>query len=202
MQDPRKDAPSFHRNIEPILGALVTIFSPEINRVLEIGSGTGQHVARFGAAFPEITFQPTEYDAENLSSIDAWSEGQTNILSVLQLDVMAASWFGEDVQPFDALFCANVIHITPWEVTEALLNGASKHLRSGGQIILYGPFKEDGKHTSDSNAQFELWLKERDPRNAIHDITEVKRVAASHSFNHVEAREMPANNFLQIFMRD
>jgi len=201
MHDPRKDAPSFHRNIEPIITKLHEVMSHQTKRLLEISSGSGQHVARFANEFPSITFQPTEYDVENLPSIDAWANEKTNVLPALHLDVLSTDWFEGTIEKFDTIFCANVIHITPWEVTEALFNGATKYLNTQSQIILYGPYKVGGKQTSESNAQFELWLKERDQRYAIRDIDNVSEVAARHGFTHEASHDMPANNFIQMFAR-
>ncbi len=199
MQDPRKDAPSYHRNIEPIVAKLRGMLSTQASKVLEIGSGSGQHVTRFANEFPAITFQPTEYDVENLASINAWAMEKPNILPAQQLDVMSDTWLDE--KQFDALLCFNVIHITPWEVTEAIFKGAAKHTCDASQVILYGPYRVDGKQTSKSNVQFEVWLKERDARFGVRDIDDVKKVAALHGFTLKGSHEMPANNFIQVFAR-
>lgn len=199
MHDPRKDTPSYHRNIEPITAKLHEVISPSAKRLLEISSGSGQHIARFADEFPDITFQPTEYDAENLSSIDAWSDGKSNVLPAIHLDILSEDWLDETIEKFDTLFCSNVIHITPWEVTDALFKGAAKYLNAKSQIILYGPYKVNGDYAGENDIEFEEWLKERDPRNAIRDIADVSEVAARYSFAHEASHNMPANNFVQVF---
>ncbi len=120
MNDIRRDSPSFHRNIEPITQKLSEVLPENCSHVLEIGSGSGQHSERFAREFPQLTFQPTEYGSENLDSIDSWCDQYLNVLPAMQLDVMNKNWFPKGSQKFDALICFNVIHITPWEVTEAI----------------------------------------------------------------------------------
>lgn len=201
MPDPRKDSPSFHRNIEPITEKLHEIGFAKMKRVMEIGSGSGQHAARFAAEFPETQFQPTDYEVDNLASIDAWCDDQSNVLPALQLDVTADKWFANPSKPFDALFCANVIHITPWEVTEAIFAGAARHMNHIGTVILYGPYKVDGKQTSEGNVNFEIWLKEKSAEFGVRDIADVENVAGQHGFALSKSHSMPANNFLQVFKR-
>lgn len=201
MHDARRDSPSFHRNIEPITEKLHEILYPQCEHVLEIGSGSGQHVERFSREFPKITFQPTEYDAENLPSIDSWCQDYNNVSRALQLDVTKANWFEDNLQKFDALLCFNVIHITPWKVTQSIFNGARQHLASKCQIMFYGPFKIDGKNTNESNVEFEKWLKEKDPSFGIRDIADVELVASEADFKLVKPHPMPANNLMLEFAR-
>lgn len=201
MNDVKRDSPSFHRNIEPITNKLHEVISKKNKSVLEIGSGSGQHVERFAREFPKLTFQPTEYDPENLASIDSWCERHSNVLSAIQLDVMRDDWFENKTQKFDALLCFNVIHISPWEVTEAIFKNANQWMNDPCQIIFYGPFKINGEHTSDSNAEFDTWLKEKDTSYGIRDIADVQSVANANGFKLDKNLAMPANNFLNIFTR-
>ena len=201
MNDARRDAPSFHRNIEPITQKLHEILPNDCKHVLDIGSGTGQHVARFSEEFPQIQFQPTEYDIDNLASINAWSEGRNNVSPARQLDVTQIKWFDKTNPKFDVLLCFNVIHITPFEVTQGIFKGAQKTMRENCQLIFYGPFKIDSKHTSESNQEFEKWLKDKDVSFGIRDIGDVETEARANGFGLFESHTMPANNFLNVFTR-
>jgi SAM-dependent methyltransferase len=201
MSDIRRDSPSFHRNIEPITQKLHEILAENCRKVLEIGSGSGQHVARFSTEFPNLQFQPTEYEAENLASIDAWSELCDNVSPAVRLDVTNDEWFNGDAPKFDALLCFNVIHIAPWEVTRAIFKGANKYLNPESQIIFYGPYKIDGKHTSDSNHEFEKWLQAKDSSYGIRDVADVTSEANLNGFILQKSFPMPANNFLNVFSR-
>ncbi len=201
MSDIRRDSPSFHRNIEPITQRLHEILAEDCRTVLEIGSGSGQHVARFSIEFPDVQFQPTEYETENLASINSWSEQIDTVSPALQLDVTKDDWFDGSTPKFDALFCFNVIHIAPWEVTQAIFKGANKHLNPECQIVYYGPYKIDGKHTSDSNREFEKWLQAKDPSFGIRHIADVTSEANLNGFVLQKSFPMPANNFLNVFSR-
>lgn len=199
--DPRRDTPSFHRNIEAITHVLGGIIQNKHAHVLEIASGSGQHVTHFGHAFPDMVFQPTEYDAASLPSIDAWSETTRNVLSARRLDITDKHWFENEIPRFDVLFCANVIHITPFTVTQALFAGAARNLKKPtGKLLLYGPYKVDGTHTSEGNIEFDLWLKEKDKSFGIRDIGEVESVARRNGFVLAKSHAMPANNFIQEFV--
>lgn len=201
MNDLRRDSPSYHRNIEPITQKLHELIGDDAYCVLEIGSGSGQHVARFAREFPKMQFQPTDYDPDNLPSIDAWCENLQNVSPALQLDVTKLLWFEKDHPKFDLMLCFNVIHITPWEVTQAIFKGADQHLSSESRMIFYGPYKTDGKHTSESNVEFDSWLKEKDASYGIRDIADVERVANENRFILQKAHPMPANNFIMEFAR-
>ncbi len=201
------DAPSFHRNIEPITTVLRDVLPREPADVLEIGSGTGQHVASLANVLPHLTFWPTEYDAASFASIDAWSadsEG-ANIRPARKVDVTERVWFAGEAadmpEQFAAILCFNVIHISPWEVTEGLFSGAARLLAPLGQLILYGPYRVEGEQTADSNIEFEKWLKARDPRNGVRDIGEVEAVANQNSLMLLDFHEVPANNFMPVFGR-
>ncbi len=194
----RLHAPAAERNAEPILAVLREVL-PAAGTVLEVASGTGQHVATFAAALPALTFQPSEPQTDNHTSIAAWTEGLDNVRPPLALDVTAESWPIEGV--LDAVFCANMIHIAPPEATAGLLRGAARHLRPGGVLVLYGPFRIEGAHTAPSNAAFDASLKSRDPRWGIRDLSVVASQAAALGLTQREVREMPANNKTVVFER-
>lgn len=201
MINPRHDSPSFHRNIEPITQKLHELIQKNCNHVLEIGSGSGQHVARFASEFPKVQFQPTDYDKENIPSIDSWCEAMENVSPGLQLDVTQDVWFEKNYPKFNLLLCFNVIHITQWEVTRSIFKGADKYLSKDSQLLFYGPYKIDGKHTSKSNAEFETWLKEKDSSFGIRGIADVENEANGNGFMLKEVIPMPTNNYMVKFAR-
>jgi SAM-dependent methyltransferase len=195
--DQREVAPAAERNKQAILEVLARVL-PSSGLVLEIGSGTGQHVAHFAKALPGLTFQPSEMDVGKHASIAAWvkHEGVSNVRAPVALDVMHTPW---PIHAADAIVCTNVIHISPWEVTLALMHHASEVLRPGGVLVTYGPYKREGKHTAPSNETFDAWLKERDKRFGVRDMGEVAMVAMEAGFVPEDVVEMPANNFVLVF---
>ncbi len=202
MQDRRRDTPAFHRNIGPITARLKEVLPTKGEPVLEIGSGSGQHIVALAKEFPELEFQPTEPDPENLASIDAWmaDSGTTNVKPALQLDVSELPWPLPN-HGYGALFCFNVIHITPWEISECLFEGADQNLTQSSRLFIYGPFMKSGQHTSKSNAEFQKWLVAKDPRYGIRSIEELEDLARENNFALHRAYPMPANNFLIEFHR-
>ena len=194
--DPRISAPAAARNRGPILDVLRQVL-PESGLVVEIASGTGEHVAHFAAALPGLTFQPTEPDAERRRSIDAWAEGLANVRPAMALDASVA-W---DVGPCAAVLCINMIHIAPWAATLGLLSGAAAALGQGGVLALYGPYRRGGVHTAASNAEFDASLKSRNPDWGVRDLETVNAEAARAGFTGPEVFEMPANNLTVVFRR-
>ncbi len=197
MTDARLHAPAAERNREPILGVLERVL-PATGTVLEVASGTGQHVAHFAAALPGLTWQPSEIDGAMIASILAWTRGLPNVRPPIRLDVCAASW---PVGTLDAIYNANMIHIAPWDACLGLLAGAGRQLRAGGLLVLYGPFRRGGAHTAPSNAAFDGNLRAQDPRWGVRDIEAVDDAAAAQGLVPVERVEMPANNQLVVWRR-
>jgi SAM-dependent methyltransferase len=195
--DARETAPSPERNKQPILDVLWRVLPPS-GLVLEIGSGTGQHVAHFAKAMPDLVFQPTEMDTSKHASIAAWVAGLPNVRPVIGLDVTHQPW---PIRRAEAIVCINVIHISPWAATLALMKGAGKILSSDGVLVTYGPYRLEGRHTAPSNEAFEAWLKERDALFGVRDIEEVAAAAREVGLEHVESVPMPANNFTLVFRR-
>ena len=196
-----RDAPATHRNREPILEVLGRWLG-EPTRVLEIASGTGQHAVFFAEHLPHLEWQPTDCDPNGLESIAAWvaDSGLPNLGAPVALDAASADWpVGRGA--IDAIFNANMIHISPWSVGIGLFEGAGRVLRRGGLLFLYGPFKVGGKHTAPSNAAFEESLHQRDPSWGIRDLEEVQDVADRNGLTHVETNDLPANNKLVVFRR-
>lgn len=195
--DERRHAPAAERNREPILAVLREVL-PAQGLVLEIASGTGQHVAHFAAALPGLTFQPSEPQTAMHASIAAWTRDLPNVRPPLALDVTRAPW---PVEAVDAIFNANMIHIAPFEACLALLDGAARHLRPGGVLVMYGPYRIDGRHTADSNAAFDRRLRDEDPSWGVRDLELVCTHAADAELSFERRVQMPANNQILVFRR-
>jgi SAM-dependent methyltransferase len=193
-------AAATERNREPILEVLRRVLPPT-GLVLEIASGTGQHVAFFAPAFPALRWQPTDASDAHLGSIRAWTvaSGADNIAPALRLDVERPPW---PVARADAILNINMIHIAPWSATAALFEGAAQILGPSGVLFLYGPFKREGRHTAESNERFDERLRAEDPRWGVRDLGEVERVASSAGFLPPEVVPMPANNLSLVFRID
>lgn len=192
-------SPSAERNKGPISSVLKEVL-PSNGLVLEISSGTGQHIVHFAREMPDLIWQPSECDARSLALIGHWM-GEADLENVrlpLLLDVTEQPW---PVASADAVVCLNMIHIAPWPATEALIRGARDVLSAGGLLFLYGPFRRHGRHTADSNEAFDRSLRSRDPAWGVRDLEEVARVAAAHGFGSPAIHEMPANNLSVVFAR-
>ncbi|WP_316179401.1 DUF938 domain-containing protein [Bradyrhizobium sp. SZCCHNRI1009] len=206
--DGRLDAAAFHRNHQPIWAVLGRLLAGKTGDVLEAGSGTGQHVVHFASQRPDLTWWPSDLNANHLASIAAWRRhaGRSNIRDAQRIDLSDPGWpavFRAAGGPSQlaAIFCANVIHIAPWAVAEGLFAGAGQALSADGVLVLYGPFKRDGKHTAVSNAVFDTSLRERDPDWGVRDITDLDALAARNGLVLRETVEMPANNMILVFGR-
>jgi SAM-dependent methyltransferase len=193
----RIHAPAAERNRDPILSVLRGVLPAE-GLVLEIASGTGQHVAHFAAEFAGLVFQPSDPEVERRASIDAWTAGMANVRPAIAVDASAADWHGAR---YDAMICINMIHIAPWAAAEGLIAGAARVLRPGGVLFLYGPYRRDGGHTAPSNAAFDLDLRGRNPQWGIRDMEAVAELAAAAGFGAAAVTSMPANNFSLVFRR-
>lgn len=185
------------RNKQPILEVLQRVL-PTRGTILEIGSGSGQHADFFSNELSSMRWLPSDIDDDNLASIRAWraENSRPNFLDPIRLDVLADPW---PVDQVEAIFSANMIHITPWKCCLGLLAGARRHLVSGGLLILYGPFRIGGEHTAESNEAFDGSLRNRDPRFGVRDLEAV--VEATEELSLEERVEMPANNQILVFER-
>jgi hypothetical protein len=192
-------APSAERNKGPILEVLARVL-PRRGVVLEIASGTGQHVVHFAKALPDLIWQPSDPDEELRASVALRiaEEQLANVNNPVDLDVTRLPW---PVQTADAVLAINMIHVAPWSATPALFAGAKALLSTEQVLFLYGPYRRYGRHTSDSNAQFDLDLRTRNPAWGIRDLEAVSDVAAGAGFVLAEAVDMPANNFSLVFKR-
>jgi len=191
--------PAPERNKTPILEVLQRIL-PEAGTLLEVASGTGQHAAYFARSLPGWRWQPSDVDPKNLASIAAyWEQAQLpNLVEPRALDVCADDW---GTGPLDAVFNANMIHISPWACCEGLLRGSARHLRAGGQLILYGPFRIGGAHTASSNHDFDADLRGRNASWGVRDLETVAELALTLGLELRERVEMPANNQCVVFAR-
>jgi cyclopropane fatty-acyl-phospholipid synthase-like methyltransferase len=199
--DARQYSPSTARNRDVILLVLRRVLPPRA-QVLEIASGTGEHAVHFAASMPEITWQPSDPDEAARASVAAWTEteGLSNVLAPLDIDVSAADWGVED-RVIDALVAINMTHISPWEATLGLMAGAGRLLREGGVLFTYGAYKHGGEHTAPSNETFDAWLKQLDPRFGVRDLEAVEEAARVNGLILRETIEMPANNLSLVFVR-
>lgn len=181
------------RNREPIAAVLDSVL-PTTGTVLEVASGTGQHADYFSARYPNLRWQTSDQDPRYLTSVGAVvaRAGRANLLAPLTLDT-THPW---PIVQADAIFCANMIHIAPWEATVGLFQGAGRILARSAPLITYGPYRVDGEQTAASNAQFEQHLKSLDPRFGIRDIGELETLAEEHGLSLKERFAMPANNFI------
>src|SRR4249919_2912870 len=197
--DGKWSSPSAERNKGPILDVLARVL-PRRGLVLEIASGTGQHVVHFARALPDLTWQPSDPDPELLESIAlrVGEQQATNIKSPIDLDVTKLPW---PLQTADAVVAINMIHVAPWSATLALFEGAGALLSTEHVLFLYGPYRRFGHRTSESNAQFDLDLRAHNPEWGLRDLEAVSDVAAGAGFVLAETVEMPANNFSLVFKR-
>jgi len=206
--DGRLDAAAFHRNHQPIWSVLAPFLEGKVGDVLEVGSGTGQHVMEFARQSPGIVWWPSDYNEKHLQSIEAWRlhSELPNIRPPLRIDLLNPDW----ILPPDgsraaggllAIHCANVIHIAPWQIAENLLAGAPRQLRSDGRLFLYGPFMRDGRHTAPSNAEFDASLRASNPDWGVRDIADLRAVADRVGLRIAAIAEMPANNLTLVFER-
>ena len=182
----------------PILEVLQRVL-PQAGVVVEIASGTGQHVAHFAAALPDLVWQPSDADLRVHESIRAWIETEelTNVRAPIALDVRQP-W---PLARADAVLCINMIHISPWEATLALIEGAGRVLPPGGVLFLYGPYRRFGRHTAASNAAFDASLRASDPEWGVRDLEAVEERAEAAGFRLKEIVEMPANNLSVVFQK-
>jgi hypothetical protein len=197
----RRNAPAAARNRAPILAALRPVM-PLAGTVLEIASGSGQHGAWFASAFPRHTWAPSDVDPDALAGIDAWArEVQgNNILPARLLDSAAADWPVADIrEDLVAMFSANMFHIAPWAAGLGLLAAAGRLLPAHGLLFLYGPFLRNGEPATDSDAQFNDFLKGRDPAWGLRDLDHVVSAAKSHGLALFQQVDMPAGNLALIF---
>ena len=193
------------RNKKPILTTLRVWFADR-TKVLEVGSGTGQHAVHFAAGLPHLVWQPSDV-AENVAGIEVWraEAGLPNLLAPIELDLTDVIAAGPQQIPqldgVDAMFTANTLHIVPWAQVKTLFDLAGRVLPAGSVLAAYGPFNYGGRHTSESNARFDLMLRSRDPDSGIRNFEDIDALADTQRLRLVEDRPMPANNRVLVWRR-
>lgn len=195
----KRHAPATLRNRDAIASVLAD-WLPQQGLVLEIASGSGEHITHFAAQFPALNWQPSDPDTGALASIRAWSAdaGLTNVAEPLPLDAAMGDW---PLDRVDALLCINMVHISPWAATLGLFAGAARLLSRDAPLILYGPYIEDDVPTAPSNAAFDADLRARNPDWGLRMRDAVIGAAQHAGFAFAERRAMPANNLMLLFRR-
>lgn len=205
--------PSADRNCQPILDCLIKVLDRNQHgqKLLEISSGTGQHVSFFAAAFPNISFYPSEYETSMFTSIRAFTESQKNVLPPMTVDIRQPygrwNWQVANLLPnrvsgqFDYVVNINMIHITPWACTEGLFKNASGLLKPSGFMITYGPYASNGILIPESNVNFDQHLRSTNPEWGVRDLRDLQQLANTYSITLDRIFDMPANNKLCIWRR-
>ncbi len=190
-------APACERNQAVILEQLKQQLRAEDRLILEIGSGTGQHAVYFGEHLKHITWQTSDVQS-NHPGIQMWLDEAelSNVLSPLGYEIGQTEW--PNCQA-DVIFSANVLHIISMEMVKQFMRDLGENLRPGNRVMFYGPFKYRDEYTSESNADFDLWLKDKDPKRGIRDFEHIEQMMQQQGFTLVQDIAMPANNQLLIF---
>ena len=198
-QDQKLTSPSALRNRDPIADLLRHVL-PETGTVLEIASGSGEHVIHFASLFPNLTWQPSDPSPEARASIQEWvkTEAITNVAPPLDIDASSQAW---PIERADAMIAINMIHISPWAATQGLLKSAGQLLPLGGTLVLYGPYRRDGHPLVPSNLEFDASLRARNPAWGIRLLEDVASLAGQSGLALTSVTEMPANNLCVVFTR-
>ena len=199
--DLRLDYPATGRNQEVILDVLKEAL-PKSGAVLEVASGSGQHITYFAQQIPQLKWQPSDIEAAARASIDAWRNemGVTEAVHTpIDLDASVDIWSLGHIKDLNAIMSINMIHISAWEACLGLLKNASRVLPAGGVLYLYGPFKVGGFHIAPSNAEFDLSLQSQNPSWGVRNLDDVAEEALKQNFQLMKTIRMPANNFSVIF---
>ena len=199
--DVRLDYPATGRNQEVILDVLKEAL-PKSGAVLEVASGSGQHITYFAQQIPQLKWQPSDIEAAARASIDAWRNemGVTEAVHTpIDLDASVDIWSVGHIKDLNAIMSINMIHISAWEACLGLLKNASRVLPAGGVLYLYGPFKVGGLHIAPSNAEFDLSLQSQNPSWGVRNLDDVAEEALKQNFQLMKTIRMPANNFSVIF---
>ncbi|BDV36225.1 hypothetical protein SS37A_37550 (plasmid) [Methylocystis iwaonis] len=199
MNDNRLFSAAAARNRGPILDVLRAVL-PKQGLVLEIASGSGEHVVHFAANLKNLTFTPSDPSPKACASVAAWiaCSGAQNVRAPLALDAASAPW---PIERADAVICINMVHISPWAATVGLFDNAGAILPAGAPLYLYGPYKRDGAHTAPSNAEFDAGLRAQNPSWGVRDLETVADLGRQAGFERPDIVEMPANNLSLIFRR-
>jgi hypothetical protein len=195
----RRHAPATQRNREGI-AAVLRDELPGGGLVLEVASGSGEHIVYLAGLFPMLEWQPSDADVEARESIAAWREDEAlpNLREPVDLDAAARVW---PLAHADAILCVNMVHISPWAATLGLLDGAAALLPAGAPLILYGPYLRDAVETAPGNIAFDIDLRERDPAWGLRHLEVVDREAMTRGLEPSRLVDMPANNIMRVYRR-
>jgi SAM-dependent methyltransferase len=199
--DARLDYPATGRNQKVILDVLKEAL-PTSGTVLEVGSGSGQHITYFAQKMPHLKWQPSDPSLVARASIEAWCRElhiNGSVHPALNLNARVDIWSLAHIKDLAAILSINMIHISPWEACLGLLKNANRILSPGGVLYLYGPFKIGGVHSAQSNADFDLSLQSQDPSWGVRNLDDVAEEALSQNFQLMKTVRMPANNLSVIF---
>ena len=204
--DKRLHAPATARNRDVILGVLQAALSAQAKSgtIFEVASGTGEHAAYMAPKLTSHRWQPSDINDDHIVSINAWRDecAADNFLPAVPFNLLTDNFSAyQNPQPIVAILGFNLIHISPWDVAEALIAKAGAALEENGLLFLYGPYKRGGDHTSPSNAEFDLSLKSRDARWGVRNMEDVITQADQAGFRAPEITPMPANNYSLIFRK-
>jgi len=199
MTDHRQYAPATLRNRDFILDVLRDVL-PTTGVILEIASGSGEHIAHFASYFPALVFQPSDPEPDALLSVAAWVKAArvTNVRAPITLDASESLW---PIASADGIICINMVHISPWDATVGLIRGAAAILPPGSPLYLYGPYKRKAFTTAPSNQAFDRNLRDRNQAWGLRDLEAVAAIAQSVGFSVPAVTEMPANNLSVVFRR-
>ena len=199
MNDSRQYAPATLRNRDFILGILRDVL-PTRGVILEIASGSGEHVVHFARHLSNLVFQPSDREPDALHSVGAWVKATrvTNVRAPMVLDASQSPW---PIASADGIICINLVHISPWDATLGLIRGAAAILPPTAPFYLYGPYKREGFATTPSNQAFDRSLRDRNPTWGLRDLEAVAAIAQSVGFSVPTITEMPANNLSVVFYR-
>jgi SAM-dependent methyltransferase len=195
----KQHAPQADRTKGSIVQVLRRVL-PERGIVLEIGSGTGQHITHFARAFPTLVWQPSDYDQVAIASIESYrKEAQlSNVREPLLLEARKRTW-GHGL--LDAVLAINLIHVTSWSVCEGLFDGARRHLRPEGVLFLYGPFKQGGGYASDGNARLDALLRAKNPDWGLRDLEAVAALGSARGLLAEQVVDMPGQSLAVVFRK-
>jgi SAM-dependent methyltransferase len=203
--DGRLRGPAFARNHAPIWSVIEPFLAGRTGDVLEVGSGTGEHVVEYARRAPGVMWWPSDINPRHLASIAAWRAHAklANVQAPARVDLLRDDWDADLAIPngFVAIVCINVLHISPWRVTESLLAGAARKLAPEGRLFVYGPFMRDGAHTAPSNAAFDASLRAENAAWGVRDTRDIAAVAVRHGLRIADVVPMPRDNFTLVITR-
>ncbi|MGB3165848.1 MAG: DUF938 domain-containing protein [Alteraurantiacibacter sp.] len=195
----KRHAPATERNRDAIAGVLAEEL-PEIGLVFEVASGSGEHAVHFARSFPKLNWHPSDPDPEAVASIAAW-RNDAGLPNLGKPFAFATTDADSPLDRADAIFCANMIHISAWASSIGLFHHAARLLGKGAPLVLYGPFIEDDVPTAPSNLDFDASLSLRNPAWGIRALNDVDALAREHGFARTARYAMPANNLILVFRR-